>query len=203
MNSSRDTILGKLRQQLPQEVQLPDLSDDWTEYPDPLSQFSSVLEMVGGRCVAVETLADVGQHIAQEPLWANAKVQASLVNGVGDSTLDLASIADPHALQDVDFALLPAFLAVAENAAVWVDDTALKHRVLYFITQHLALVVPRSGLVHNMHQAYDRIDVTRRPFGAFISGPSKTADIEQSLVIGAHGARSLTVFLVNDWSGPL
>ncbi|MEZ6068541.1 MAG: LUD domain-containing protein [Planctomycetaceae bacterium] len=70
-------------------------------------------------------------------------------------------------------------------------------RTLYFISQHIAIVVPAAAIVSNMHQAYDRVDVTRHRFGTFLSGPSKTADIEQSLVIGAHGARSLTCFLVD------
>ena len=47
-----------------------------------------------------------------------------------------------------------------------------------------------------MHQAYDSIDVAKEGFGAFIAGPSKTADIEQSLVIGAHGARSATIYVI-------
>ena len=87
--------------------------------------------------------------------------------------------------------------AVAENGAVWVPDQRMKHRVASFITQHLALIVPGDQIVHNMHQAYDRLNFEATGFGVFISGPSKTADIEPSLVIGAHGARSLTVFLLD------
>ena len=88
--------------------------------------------------------------------------------------------------------------AVAENGAVWLTDARLKHRATLFITQHLALVVPRNEIVNNMHEAYQRLQFSGRGYGLFLSGPSKTADIEQSLVIGAHGARSLTVFLLGD-----
>src|SRR5262249_25432909 len=99
-----------------------------------------------------------------------------------------------HALADVDFAILPAHFGVAENGAVWVTDAGVKHRAVYFLTQHLALVLPADQMVDNMHQAYERLAFAGPGFRAFISGPSKTADIEQSLVIGAHGPRSLTVF---------
>ena len=94
--------------------------------------------------------------------------------------------------------MLPGELAVAENAAVWVSDEVVAQRVLYFLTQHLVLFVPAKRLLHNMHEAYGELEIGSTRFGAFVSGPSKTADIEQSLVIGAHGARSLHVFLVAD-----
>jgi L-lactate dehydrogenase complex protein LldG len=57
-------------------------------------------------------------------------------------------------------------------------------------------VIPAAEILDNMHQAYERLAFDKPGFGAFISGPSKTADIEQSLVIGAHGPRSLTVFCI-------
>ena len=85
---------------------------------------------------------------------------------------------------------------MAENGAVWVDPSELAHRVVLFIAEHLVLVVRESQLVHNMHQAYERLGTDLPGYGLFISGPSKTADIEQSLVIGAQGPRSLHVCLV-------
>ena len=112
--------------------------------------------------------------------------------------MDLDSVDDPHQLEDVDLFVTRGEFGVAENAAVWATDVHTKHRVLYFLTQHLVLVLPAREIVDNMHQAYERLEFTQPRFGLFISGPSKTADIEQSLVIGAHGARSMTVFLVGD-----
>ena len=129
-----------------------------------------------------------------------AKRKVSLVPGAGTSNLDLAAVEDPHELESMDFAILPGHFGVAENGAIWVTDHGLRHRVIYFITQHLALVIKADQIVHNMHQAYEKLTesgdanygrpVRERAFGTFISGPSKTADIEQSLVIGAHGPRS-------------
>ena len=119
-----------------------------------------------------------------------------MVPSASTGSVAIETISDPHQLFDIDFAILPGEIAVAENAAVWVSDARVKHRVIFFLCQHLALVVQRKDLVHNLHEAYERLNVTASPFGGFIAGPSKTADIEQSLVIGAHGPRSMTVFIV-------
>lgn len=194
--SAREDILGRVRRHADGDVDLPSDEGGWIVYPDPRKQFADVLASVGGKCVVVPDVTASDLYVQGVPEYASARKRCSLVPGVGSSSFDLAAVADPHELHDVDFAVLTGELAVAENGAVWVTDEGLTQRVLHFLPQHLAIVVQAAQVVHNMHEAYDRIAVGRTPFGAFVSGPSKTADIEQALVIGAHGARSLTVLLV-------
>src|SRR5690606_16455291 len=104
---------------------------------------------------------------------------------------------DPHALHDVEAAVIRAHFGVAENGALWITDELIFQKVVPFITQHLLVVLPASEIVPTMHQAYQRIGNVDYNFGVFIAGPSKTADIEQSLVLGAHGPRTMTVFLLD------
>ena len=59
------------------------------------------------------------------------------------------------------------------------------------------ILVDRSKLVNNMHQAYKMVEMNHYGYGVFISGPSKTADIEQALVMGAQAAHGLTVILID------
>jgi L-lactate dehydrogenase complex protein LldG len=194
MTSAKQTILSAIRRHHLPEAPLPSLDQSWITYPDARQQFASVLESVGGRTVFVSNVAAIAAELAILPAWNAATKTVSLVDGI-PGNVDLNRLDDPHATEDIDFALLPAELAVAENGAVWITDSGVKHRALYFIAQHLALVVPADTIVHNMHEAYRRLSFKSPRFGAFISGPSKTADIEQSLVVGAHGPRSMTVFV--------
>ena len=198
--SSREKIFATLRAALPESSPLPDLppTGPWQTFDDPFARFCEVLATVGGECHRVSSLTEVNDHLQAMEQWVNGKTRISAVEGVGDSTVDLAAIDDPHELENVDFGVLHGHFGVAENAAIWVTDDTIKHRVLYFIPQHIAIVLKGSQIVHNMHEAYSRISVGSHAFAGFISGPSKTADIEQSLVIGAHGARSLTVFAVDE-----
>lgn len=196
--SSRDQILQSIRSHSIPSGSLPELMSAGVQYDDPMAKFCEVLAMVGGRGVHVATLAEAQQALSEIPTYQSAKRKVSACPGIGETNFDAASVTDPHDFEAVDFAVLPGLIACAENAAVWVTDEKVPHRVLYFLTQHLALVVPSRSLVHNLGQAYPQINVQAARFSAWISGPSKTADIEQSLVIGAHGPRSLTVFLVDE-----
>ena len=195
--SSRDSILRAIRAQAVPPADLPSLEYSWLRYADPRAQFQSLVESVGGRVVSLASEAELTEALRELPEFNSA---TRIVSGVAaiPSTVDLSAIDDPHELESVDFALFTGQFGVAENGAIWVTDEIIKHRAIYFITQHLALVLPASQIVHNLHEAYARLALGTSSLGLFISGPSKTADIEQSLVIGAHGPRSLTVFLVGE-----
>jgi L-lactate dehydrogenase complex protein LldG len=194
--SAREQILGEVRRYVHGEKPLPSLEQNWIQYPDRPAQFASVLESVGGNCVRAADAAAAQTALNEIPVYRDAKQRVSLVPGIGETNIDLASIQDPHLLEPIDFAVLPGEFGVAENSAVWVRDAQVPLRALFFIVQHLALVIPADRIFDNMHQAYDALSFDRAEFGTFIAGPSKTADIEQSLVIGAHGPRSLTVFCI-------
>ena len=198
MNDSREKILGAVHRNQPQNVKHPGLDGDWINYPDPVSQLSEVLEFVGGHAVSVGSVGEINDDLENHAIYASASVICSNVAGVGRVTRDLAQVPDPHDLCDVDFAVIRGEFAVAENGAVWIDGNDLALRSVLFLCQHLAFVVPADQIIHNMAEAYHRLGTLDPGFGVFVSGPSKTADIEQSLVIGAHGARSLTVYLLKN-----
>jgi hypothetical protein len=84
--------------------------------------------------------------------------------------------------------------AVAENAAVYVDAADLNARNDIVRAEHLVVIVPFSAIVPTMHEAM-RLMPVDSACGWFLSGPSKTADIEQSLVFGAQGSRTHRVVL--------
>jgi L-lactate dehydrogenase complex protein LldG len=193
--SSRTSILEKIKQNQPDTAnELPDLSVLGQENFDILDKYKTVLKGIGGDFVEVSNYQTIIDFVKNN--YATDKRIITTIAELSEiATLDWFTV-DPHSLQDVELALVKAHFGVAENSALWVTDAILGQRVSPFIPQYLAIIVNKKDIVATMHQAYDRIANQEYGFATFIAGPSKTADIEQSLVLGAHGARGLTVFLM-------
>ncbi|RMG36349.1 MAG: hypothetical protein D6725_10760 [Planctomycetota bacterium] len=193
MSDSRDTILKRLRQLSLPPRDLPPLDGPWTAYAQPMDTFREQLQAVGGNVLEADSPEAARARIAELIDQLGASNVFSELPDLWPGNVTLRPDDDPHTLGPLDLAIACGDFAVAENAAVWVTDRRIPHRVVLFWAEHLVLLVPTGAIVSNMYQAYQRIELQPGTWGAFISGPSKTADIEQSLVIGAQGPRSLTV----------
>jgi L-lactate dehydrogenase complex protein LldG len=190
--SSREAILSKIKQNQSELLPLPDLSVLGGEQYDLVQKYTQVLEGIGGSVLQVSDYDEIKKYIA-ENYPSNARVISTLPEF---SNRKEWQTAEPHSLKDADFLIVKGQFAVAENGAIWLTEEEMGQRVAPFITQYLAIIIEKSSILPTMHQAYEHIASADYGFGVFLAGPSKTADIEQSLVLGAHGARGLVVFLV-------
>lgn len=197
--SSRESILDKIQQNKPSRISdiLPSLELFQLlgiDINDVLDKYKTVLKSIGGDFVEVKDYEAIIDFVKK-----NYDIKKRMITTIPE----LAEIAkldwfndDPHTLENVELTIVKAHFGVAENSALWVTEDILGQRVATFIPQYLAIIVNKEDIVATMHQAYERIGNQEYGFGTFIAGPSKTADIEQSLVLGAHGARGLMVFIL-------
>lgn len=193
--SSREKILQQVKLNKPSGTVLPTHFNFDSGYKDTEEKFREILQAIYTEVIIVESKDELLEKV--EEMYVGVVNKATTIPELASWADFSLQVADPHDLELIEVAILQAEFGVAENGAVWISDNHLQHRVLPFITQNLAFVIPRNALVNNMHDAYNRLSDTTG-WGCFIAGPSKTADIEQSLVIGAHGARSMVIFLVEN-----
>jgi L-lactate dehydrogenase complex protein LldG len=190
--NDRDAILHALRHQPPEPVSLPDVPG--FAAPSNLAErFEAALVAAGG---TLHLLAP-DEHLADllKQWHPAARVIAATLPDLPVATCPVDAHTPNDVLATVQLAVLPGRLGVAENGAVWVAEADLGHRALPFIAEHVVLVLPADCLVGDLHRSWPGLQDHLGGYGVFIAGPSRTADIEQALVLGAHGPRSLRVVL--------
>lgn len=195
--SSREEILAALRQNTRETYDKPDLSQlNPITYADPVAEFMQKTTTTAGARLIEMKDGDELYNIVREA-YPEAKVIASNLPGVqAQLNPDTATVEE---LEMADVGVIRGEIGVAENACIWIPQT-MKERAVCFASEQLVIVIRRDAIVNNMHEAYARIAASQEyfkeyKFGTFISGPSKTADIEGALVYGAQAARGVTVVL--------
>ena len=192
--SSKEDILKKYRANIREQFDMPDLSDiQAITYPDPLLQFMNMTKSVGGNAIEVDAGRDINELIRE--LYPDAKEIASNLPEITIATRNPDEVGRARDLNGTDVGIVRGKFGVAENGCVWIPQQ-MKEKAVCFISENLIILLPKSQIVNNMHEAYRRIEFNDYGYGTFISGPSKTADIAQVLVMGAQAARSATILLL-------
>ena len=198
--STRETILETLRCHVRETYEMPDLSGlTPVTYPDAVEEFKTkTTTIAGARLLEMHDGDDLNELIREA--YPDAKVIASNLLGV-KAHLNPDTVAEVQELERVDVGVIEGYIGVAENACIWIPQT-MKEKAVCFASEQLVIVLRRDRIVSNMHEAYQLIADSNEyfqqyKFGTFISGPSKTADIESALVYGAQAARGVTVVLAD------
>ena len=188
----KEELLNKLRRNVVRQFDMPSKPVDGIVYSDVTNQFVEMSKTVGAKVLEVKSSDDLNSVIRKA--YPNARIFASSINGI-EADLNPDTIASAADLNGTDVGIIQGELGVAENGCVWIPQT-MKERAVCFISEELVILLDKDNIVSNMHEAYKRIQMPHYGYGVFISGPSKTADIEQALVMGAQAARGVTVILV-------
>ena len=189
----KEDFLNKLRKNTHVQFDMPDMDIRGIQYEDTLGQFVKMTEAVGGHVIVAKEGESPDDLVRRA--YPEAKTFASNLPEITIATKDPDTVAEANDLNGTDVGIVRGEIGVAENGCVWIPQT-MKEKAILFISEYLVIFLHKENIVNNMHEAYARIAMDPKyNFGTFISGPSKTADIEQALVMGAQAARGVTVVL--------
>jgi len=188
---SRDKILQRLKKNAPASgaLRVYAAKTDFLSKEMLLSTFKENLAISGGKWIELDKREDIFSAISE-----NYQMVADVTKQ--DVWEEYSPSCSKEKLASLDTLMIEGQLGVAENGAIWLDESNFPNRLSPFIAKNLIIVLDIARITNNMHEAYQQIKMEDTGFGVFISGPSKTADIEQSLVYGAHGPVSLLVILI-------
>ena len=188
----KEQLFDKLRGGVTQQFDMQAKPVKGIVYEDIIKQFIEMSKTVGGKVIEAKASDDLNAVIHKA--YPDAKVFASNVKGI-QADLNPDTVANAADLNGTDVGIIQGEMGVAENGCIWVPQT-MKERAIYFISEELVILLDKKNIVNNMHKAYKHVEMNNYGYGVFISGPSKTADIEQALVMGAQAARGVTVILI-------
>lgn len=187
----RNKILLNIQRSRIKPVNLPEPFCSAEKEGDKTILFKETLMQTGGDCIEVNSTEELNSLLDNNFRGATDLRRNELFK-------NFLSYSNKDSLERLKTVILEGQFGVAENGSIWVNDSNFPNRLIPFISEELVLCLDSTQIVRNMHDAYFKINNAISGFGVFISGPSKTSDIEQHLVYGAHGAKKLVVILSHE-----
>ena len=196
--NSRSQILKRIHQNKPGVQHTVDLNKFYAT-PDEqelIAAFCSNVLLSDGRLLNSGSIDELPALLRNE-IDGKSVVDFSGYVPAENNPEQLSRLTDKAALDNIQVLVFQTALGVAENGALWWEEaTVAEFRILPFIVQKTIVLIKKESILPTMHHAYEKLGQLKTGFGAFLAGPSKTGDIEQTLVTGAHGALSHVVVLI-------
>ncbi len=187
-NSARESILGSIRTHLAaspasdlEEHQDPEIPAAPSK-SDPVHRFKESVEAVSGHCIITTDATDVLKQILTD---LNAQRVAYSDNAP-----------NAHEIFSYDVGISTAQAAIAETGTLVLDSACERHRLVSLVPPVHIAIVNASAIVETLGDALTLLQKKEiSPAITFITGPSRTADIELTLAIGVHGPQELYVIV--------
>ena len=202
---AREEILGRLREN-GEIVHMPSAWQSGRRYTYLTAQFEKALTAVGGQVIRVgnfdEAVMALGDSLRE------IEVEKGIVNG------ELIETNLPHQFPDIewhvvgqsdgdlrdfcavaDVGISGATAALAETGSVLIESGAGKSRMATLLPPVHIVILPAERITADLFTwsaARNGLPPTNM---VFVSGPSKTADIEQTLAVGVHGPKRFVVIV--------
>jgi L-lactate dehydrogenase complex protein LldG len=215
--SARDAILGRIRAALAQEPESagPPRYELWPpgtwQQPDNIFQyFQEELHRVQGEGHRVGSVEEAQQFLQTlhrelgEPITAIVEhpLCRSMAQGLpADKVQVVAPPAERAQLAAIPLAVAPAAYLLADTGTAVLMPRSHAERLLCYLPTVAVLVARADSLVAHLSDIWSRLtegahDATSCGELLLVTGPSRTADIEKKLVLGAHGPKRLIVLVV-------
>jgi L-lactate dehydrogenase complex protein LldG len=188
------------------------MPDPGTSNTDLFETFAAMLTTAGGDAVVVTSLGDVLDMVRSAtgvgpgaPVWLSSQAVDAYPNlqgtlRCGDVSCALAS--DPAMVRDAPLGITAARLAIAETGSVLLNENDLAGRAVSLMTQRLIVLCRLDALAPSLDEAAPVLRELAHggaSYATFVTGPSRTADIERELAVGVQGPGVLhVVFVVED-----
>ena len=220
--SAREEILGRVRANLTElRARTPAPVADRTPFARfgtglegehaKLDHFQATLEGVGGQCARVADEAAAAAHVrgwlqergAQTLAVCDGALAARVADAVVEGgALELVSPgAERETLLTVDAGLTGARLGIAETGTLALASTDERSRLTSLLPPLAIAILSRDQLVATLEDAMTALRPDAPESNAraitFVTGPSRTADIEMTLVVGVHGPKELLVVVLD------
>ena len=186
-----------------------------TTYTDLFTHFQQCLSSVSGESHQVAHLIEAAAIIAAHPALIAGEIVVppnfgqhqqwgAILPLLSSKGITIREAGSPASVADAPAGLSGAELAIAETGSVLLTENSLEARVVSMLTLTHFVLVHESKLVPTLDEAavilqrLTRGDSDQHHYVSFVTGPSRTADIERTLTIGVQGPKTLCVILVAD-----